>query len=89
MTLVSYICYTMQGHSFVQIATVYIYTSIQQAYATHSKSEVLSSNLLQKEDNPLHHLCSLLLQAEDGSRGANEHFGLAVGHVVFEPTTLQ
>lgn len=52
-------------------------------------SEVLSSNLLQKEDDPLHHLCPLLLQTEDGSRGANKHFGLAVGHVVFEPTTLQ
>lgn len=47
------------------------------------------SHLLEEEHDSLHHVRSLLLQAEERARRADEHLGFAVGHVVVEARALQ
>lgn len=47
------------------------------------------SYFLEEEDDSLNHFSSLLLQAEERPRRADEDLCFAVGHVVVEPTALQ
>lgn len=47
------------------------------------------THLLQEEHDPLDHVSTQLLQAEDCARGADEHLGLAIGHVMLKSTALQ
>lgn len=49
----------------------------------------LCSHLLQKEDNPLHHMSSLFLQTEDGAWCPDEYLGLAISHIMLKATPLQ
>ena len=53
-----------------------------------AKGDNIETDLLKEEDYSPNHFVPLLLKAEEGARRADEHLGLAVGHVVLEAAAL-
>lgn len=52
------------------------------------KGDDIDTDLLKEEDYSPNHFVPLLLQAEECAWRADEHLGLAVGHVVLEAAAL-
>lgn len=82
--------FCLELYSFPWVGVILTFTLCFCKFFNNSTIFIrLCSHLLQKEDNPLHHLGSLLLQAEDGTWCTDKHLCLAIGHIMLKAAPLE